>query len=132
MTIVDRATRCVLGWKIVWERTPQDLQEVVDDAPKAKYYYSDGFEAYALLWYHQGSYAVSVGKTDTYSVEGDNAEFRHYLARLARSSRCFSRCPYALYCAIRLFVYCFNSRQLYRQRYPLYQAHLIDFVSPSS
>ena len=33
-----------------------------------------------------GHYAISEGKTDTYSVEGDNAELRHYLARLARSS----------------------------------------------
>jgi IS1 family transposase len=132
LTIVDRETRCVLGWKIVWERTIDSLQEVVDEAPKAKYYYSDGFDRYALLWYHQGRYEVSVGKTDTYSVEGDNAEFRHYLARLARSSRCFSRCPYALYCAIRLFVYCFNSRQLHKQRYPRYPSHLIDFIGPSN
>jgi len=66
----------------------------------------------------------------TYSVEGDNAELRHYLARLARKSRCFSRCPYALQCALRLFVYCFNSRQLYKQRFPNYPAHVMDFLNP--
>lgn len=71
-----------------------------------------------------------MGKADTYSVEGDNAEFRHYLARLARKSRCFSRCPYALKCAIRLFVYCFNRRQLYKQQYPNYSAQAMDFVGP--
>ena len=32
----------------------------------------------------------SAGKTDTYLVEADNAEIRHYLARLVRPSRCFS------------------------------------------
>ncbi len=88
---------------------------MVDDAPKARQYYSDAFEAYDRLWYHLGRYQVSEGKTDTYSVEGDNAELRHYLARLARSSRCFSRCPYALECALRLFIYCYNRRQLYKQ-----------------
>ena len=103
---------------------------MVDEAPKAKWYYSDGFDAYAHLWYHFGRDAVSEGKSDTYSVEADNAELRHYLARLARKSRCFSRCPQALHCAIRLFAFCYNSRQLYKQRYPKYPAHLMDFTSP--
>jgi IS1 family transposase len=121
-----------LGWKVVWERTQQDIQAIVDEAPKAKRYYSDAFDAYDRLWYHGGHYEVSEGKTDTYSVEAGNAELRHYLARLARSSRCFSRCPYALECALRLFVYCFNSRQLYKQRYPAYSASLKDFIGPLS
>ena len=60
----------------------------------------------------------------------NNAELRHYLARLARKSRCFSRCPYALECALRLFVFAFNSRQLHKQRFPNYAAHVMDFVSP--
>lgn len=73
---------------------------MVDEGPKAKWYYSDGYETYASLWFHFGRYEVSEGKSETYSVEADNAELRHYLARLARSSRCFSRCPYALHCAV--------------------------------
>lgn len=103
---------------------------MVDDAPKAKWYFSDGFDAYARLWYHYGSYEVSQGKNDTYSVEADNAEFRHYLARLARKSRCFSRCQYALQCALKLFVYSFNRRQLHKHLFPNYQAHVKDFVNP--
>lgn len=31
-------------------------------------------------------------KGETYSVEGDNAGLRHYMARLTRRSRCFSKC----------------------------------------
>jgi hypothetical protein len=27
-------------------------------------------------------------------------------------------------------VYCFNSRQLHKQRFPNYASHLMDFVSP--
>jgi IS1 family transposase len=113
---------------VVWHRTQQAIQAMVDDAPKAKWYYSDAFDAYSRLWYHFGRYAVSNGKEDTYSVEACNAELRHYLARLARKSRCFSRCPYALECAIRLFVYSFKSRQLYKQRFPAYPAHVKDFI----
>ena len=111
-------------------RTKEALQQVVDQAPKAKWYYSDGFDAYQWLWYHFGGYEVSEGKADTYSVEADNAELRRYLARLARKSRCFSRCVYALECALRLFVLCFNSRQLLKHLFPGYPAHVIDFVSP--
>ena len=103
---------------------------MVDEAPKAKWYYSDAYDAYSHLWYHFGRYAVSNSKEDTCSVEACNAELRHYLARLARKSRCFSRCPYALECAIRLFVYAFNSRQLYKQRFPKYPALVFAFVSP--
>jgi len=128
--VVDRQTRCYLGWKVVWKRTQQAIQDVMDEAPKAVQYYSDAFDAYDRLWYHFGRYAVSEGKTDTFSVVGDNAELRHYLARLARSSRCFSRCPHALECALRLFVYYFNSRQLYKHRYPTYPANVMEFVTP--
>lgn len=71
---------------------------------------------------------MSEGKQDTFSVEGDNSELRHYLAHLARSSRCFSRCPYALICAIRLFAYTFNRRQRYTQQFPRYPAHVKDFA----
>ena len=114
---------------MVWSRTQEVLQQVVDLAPKAKQYFSDAFDGYFWLWYHGGSYAVSEGKRDTYSVEGDNSELRHYLARLARSSRCFSRCPYALVCALRLFIYAFNARQLYKRQYPQYPAHVKDFLT---
>ena len=72
-------------------------------------------------------YEISEGKADTYLVEADNTELGHYLAG---KSRCFSRCPYTLECALRLFVFCFNRRQLYKQRFPHYHAHVMDFLSP--
>jgi IS1 family transposase len=128
ITIVDRLTRCFLGYKVVWQRTQEVIQEMVDEAPKAKRYYSDAFDAYDRLWYHWGVYEVSQGKTDTYSVEGGNAELRHYLARLARRSRCFSRCPKALKAALKLFMYCFNRRQLHKQAFPSYPAHVFQFA----
>jgi IS1 family transposase len=102
----------------------------VDKTPKTSCYYSDAFDAYDRLWYHWGVYEVSQDKTDTYSVEADNAELRHYLARLARRLRCFSRCPYALECALCLFVYFNNRSELYKQLYPAYPAHIKDFLDP--
>jgi IS1 family transposase len=127
---VDRRTRCFIGCNVVWQRGVENMQKVVDQGPAAKMYHSDAFAIYNLLGYYPGRYTVSEGKTDTYSVEGDNAELRHYLARLARRSRCFSRCPYALCCALVLFFYAFNSRQLYKQQYPNYPAHVFQFATP--
>jgi insertion element IS1 protein InsB len=101
---------------------------MVDQAVKAKRYHSDAFDAYDRLWYHYGQYEVSQAKTDTFSVEGDNAELRHYLARLARRSRCFSRCIEAMDWAVRLFIHCFNRRQLHKQQFPDYPAHVFQFI----
>jgi insertion element IS1 protein InsB len=110
------------------ERSYEVMQPLLDDAPQAKSYFSDALEIYHSLVYYPGHHRVAPGKSQTYSVEADNAEFRHYLARLARRSRCFSRCIHALRLAVRLFVFCWNHRQLYRQAHPAYPAHLIDFV----
>ncbi len=65
-------------------------------------------------------------------MEGDNADLRHYLARLGRKSRCFSRSLAALArqvkLQVKLFVFCYNARQLFKRRYPRLNAHLIDFL----
>ena len=105
---------------------------MVDDAPKAKWYFSDGFQAYGCLCCHYGRYEVLEGKSDTYWVEGDNSELHHYLARIARRSRCFLRYPHALQCALKLCVFAFNRRQLHKQAFPNYQAHVKDFIYPRS
>ncbi len=76
------------------------------------------------------TYTAVLNKSDTYSVEGGNADLRHYLARLVRKSRCFSRCIGALRRAVKLFVSCYNQRPLWNRRYPQYPKHLIQFVPP--
>jgi IS1 family transposase len=100
----------------------------VDDAPQAAYYFSDLFATYRSLNYSPGRYTPMPDKRKTYRVEGDNAEMRQYLARLGRRSRCFSQCIHALRRALKLFVYAWNARQLYRQRYPSYPAYLMQFI----
>ena len=128
MTAVERSTRCVVGWRVLWHREQESIQSLIDTSPKAKQYFSDEFPVYGSLVYYPGRFAVSKGKEETYSVEGVNTELRHHLARLVRRSRCFSRCPIALECAIKLFVFCYNSRQLHKHKYPKYSTHIIDFV----
>ena len=95
------------------------MQAVVDQAPAARYF-SDGFNGYPTLLYTHGPHQVARGKSQTYSVESVNADLRHYLARLGRRSRCFSRCIEALRRAVRVFVFCHNQRQLWRRQRPKY------------
>ncbi len=61
--------------------------------------------SYRNVVYAHGMYTAMPDKSETYRVEGVNAELRHYLARLARRSRCFSRTLAALRVAIELFVF---------------------------
>ncbi len=110
------------------ERTFEALQDVVDRAPRAQFYFSDGFPIYLDLYYYTGQHQVAPGKSQTYSVEGVNGELRYYLARLHRATRCFSKCMQALRPAIDLFVQCWNARQLHKRAQPNYPAPLTDFV----
>ena len=113
------------------ERTSANLQACLERAPQAKQYYSDAFPAYDTLYYG-APYELRADKQETYSVEAVNADLRHYLKRLARKSRCFSRSLQALRKNLRLFVFCYNQRQLTKRLYPKYAFHLIDFLSPLS
>lgn len=87
---MDRATHCLLSWDAVNERNTANLQNCLERAPQARQYYSDAFPAYDNLYYG-APYEMRSDKKETYSVEAVNADLRHYLKRLARKSRCFSR-----------------------------------------
>ena len=82
----------------------------------------------ACIWWLKAM-APAGHLSQTYSVEGGNSDLRHYLARLAKKSRCFSRCIDALKRNIALFIQCWNRRQLFKLTYPLYNPPLRDFVS---
>lgn len=130
MTMVDRDTRCIVSWRVVWKRTVEVAQDMVETSPTAVVYFSDAFPCWAAVLYLRGEHFACIDKSQTYAVEADNAELRHYLARLARKSRCFSRYIRALHAAIKLFVYAWNARQLHKRRFPNYPAHVKDFVYP--
>jgi IS1 family transposase len=116
-----------MNWTVTFERSDEVFQDLLDDLPPARWFYSDANSVYQDLSY-SGTNFLMPDKSQTYSVEGVNAELRHYLARLVRRSRCFSRSAHALRWAIRLFVYCHNARQLYRQRFPAYPSNVRDFL----
>ena len=87
MTLVERLTRCIIGWQVVVERPEAVTPVRVDEAPQAVLYSSDDFPTYSAVLYTRGVHLARRDKSQTYSVEGANAELRHCLARLARRSR---------------------------------------------
>ena len=127
MTVVDRATRCFLGIRAVFQRTQTVGQQMVNQA-RAQQYYSDQFSLYDSLSYRRGHHLSLFDKSETYSVEGNNAELRHYLTRLARRSRCFSRCLDWLNRHLKAFAHAWNRRQLHNRDYPYDKKHVIDFI----
>lgn len=118
-----------MSFLVVTQRTEADLQPIIDQAPIAFQYCTDGLSTYEALNYHTAFHLIALGKSQTYSVEGGNADLRHYLARLAKKSRCFSRSIAALIRNIALFVQCWNRRQLFKRRWFQYNPPLADFVS---
>ena len=68
-------------------------------------------------------------KSQTYAVEADNAELRHYLKCLARSTRCFAKHLDSLIRRVKVFVHCWNQRQLQRRAFPKYVPPLFSFAS---
>ncbi len=69
---------------------------MLDRSPQAHRNFSDAFGVYGQLIYAPSQYQVCSDNSQTYALEAANAELRHYLARLARHSRCFSRSHVAL------------------------------------
>ena len=106
------------------------MQAMLDRSPQATRYFSDEFATYEALVYYPGKHKALPNKSQTYSVEALNAELRHYLARLARKSRCFSRSLLALWRSVKRFVFACNRRQLYKRAFPKYPAHVRDFLYP--
>jgi hypothetical protein len=51
ITLVDRHTSCIVGWRVEPERDAVLLQALVDAAPQERFYYSDLFAAYRALLY---------------------------------------------------------------------------------
>jgi hypothetical protein len=75
--------------------------------------------------YYDGKHEALPNKSQTYSVEGSNAEIRHYLGRLHRRSRCFCRSVESLRGAFWLFAYCYNKPcLLWHERPNLKQANI--------
>jgi len=70
MTLVDRHTRCILGWAVAPSRTEAILPARVDAAPQARFYYRDWLEVYRQLLYTPGIYTRCPMKAKPTALRG--------------------------------------------------------------
>lgn len=108
MTMVSREPRQIVGFDVASDKSPERIQKIVDNAPEAEYYCSDGYNGYIDIVY-PGKHICNIhDKSDTFTVEGVNADLRHYIPILARRSRCFPRSLETLKAVVSVFVYAYN------------------------
>ena len=107
MTLVNRKTREILGYDIARDRSLQRIQNLVDNAPKAEFYFSDAFPVYSQICYDE-LYRSLNNKSQTFTVESVNADLRHYIPLLHHKSRCFFRSFDTIFAVFKIFVLAFN------------------------
>ena len=117
MTMVSRRPRQIVGHVVSRNKSSRTIQGMVDAAPEAEYYCTDGYQGYLDVVY-PGKHIYNIhNKNDTFTVEGVNADLRHYIPTLARRSRCFPRKLENLQAVLAVFVQAYNHFGLQKERY---------------
>ena len=117
--MVSRLPRKIVGIDAAFDKSPERIQALVDAAPPAANYATDGFWGYVDVVY-PGKHIRNVSnKNDTFTVEGVNADLRHYIPILRRRSRCFPRKLETLQAVLRVFAEAYNefgvAKMIYRK-----------------
>ena len=120
--MVSRKPWQIIGHIVSRDKMSSTIQQMVDTAPEAKQYCTDGYYGYLDVVF-PGKHIFNVhNKKDTFTVESVNADLRHYIPTLARRSRCFPRKLDNLQAVLDVFVKAFNSfasqKELYRSFHP--------------
>ena len=108
MTMVSRNPRQIVGFDVAFDKYPQRIQTIVDNASPVQKYCTDGWFGYVDVIYPGRHIRNAHDKRDTYTVEGVNADLRHYIPILARRSRCFARKLETLRAVLDVFVEAYN------------------------
>ena len=134
MTAVSRSPRMILGFDVAQDKTSQRIQQIVDSAPEARRYCTDGYVGYLDVVYPGRHIYNRRSKKDTFTVEGVNADLRHNIPILARRSRCFPRKLETLYAVVEVFVAAYNRFGIAKYNYRLHHPKgeipfaLVDFL----
>jgi IS1 family transposase len=123
MTMVSREPRQIVGFDVAGDKAPKRIQAIVDNAPPALKYCTDGWSGYAYVIYPAEHIQNPHNKSDTFTVEGINADLRHYIPILARRSRCFARTLETLEAVVAVFVDAYNRFGLAKYQHRLRRPH---------
>ena len=105
--MVAREKRKIIGYDIAEDKSTERIQQMVDEAPKASFYHSDGYISYREVAYY-GRFQHHFDKSETYTVEGVNSDLRKYIPFLQRKSKCFLRSLETAKAVLRIFVRAYN------------------------
>jgi len=97
-----------MSFDVQFDRHSYRLQGLVDNAPDAENYATDGNLSYLDVVF-PGKHIRNIrDKKDTHIIESINADLRHYIAGLARRSRCFFRSLDTLRAVLEVFIDAYN------------------------
>ena len=108
MTMVSREPRQIVGFDAARDKTAARIQAMTDAAPEATTYCTDGYVGYLDVVFPGRHVRNLHNKSDTFTVEGVNADLRHYIPILARRSRCFPRRLETLQAVLAVFAQAYN------------------------
>lgn len=117
ITMVSRKPRQIAGYCVSMDKSSQTIQKIVDEAPEARTYCTDGYSGYLDVVF-PGKHIYNIhNKKDTFTAEGVNADLRHYIPTLARRSRCFPRKVENLRAVVAVFVAAYNRFGIQKERW---------------
>lgn len=118
--LMSRTPRQIVSFAVDNSNSAKVIQSVVDNAPDACQYNTDGYHSYmdaVFPGYHKRN---ATDKNDTHNIESVNADLRHYIPGLRRRSRCFYRSLETLRAVLSIFVNAYNkfgeAKYKYRER----------------
>ena len=107
--MVSRLPRQIVGIDAAFDKSPERIQALVDGAPEAENYCTDGYLGYVDVAYPGRHVRNCCDKSDTFTVESVNADLRHYIPILRRRSRCFPRSLDTLRAVLEVFAEAYNA-----------------------
>jgi len=121
VTMISREPRQIVGFSVATDKSPKRIQTIVNSAPDAEKYCTDGYLGYVDVVYPGEHIRNISNKNDTFTVEGINADIRHYIPVFARRNRCFARTLETLEAVLSVFVDAYNKfgEAKFRYRVPV-------------
>ena len=128
---MERTKRKIIGFDISYDKNPETIQKIIDSSPKAKQYYSDGYNGYFSLNYHGGKYKSLNNKSQTHNigVKCVNSDLIKYIPFLQWKSKCFPRSLETFIAVFKVFCYSYNKFSEIKRKFSnLKNINLINFM----
>ena len=117
MTLASRKPRQITGHIASRDKASETIQQMADAAPTAERYCTDGCCGYLDVVFPGKRIFNIHNKKDTFTVEGGNADLRHYIPAPARRSRRFPRKLENLRAVPAVFVQAYNRLGAQKEQY---------------